>query len=74
MDPSYVQFNPTNMYAKDPQQRVIIATLVAQSAPNGAAGAVVVNGWHTSRSDRRYHCTVDYYDFNGGFLTRRHIV
>lgn len=32
------------------------------------------NGWHTSRSDRRNHCTVDYYDAANNPMSREHVV
>ncbi|OAR00419.1 hypothetical protein LLEC1_05099 [Akanthomyces lecanii] len=61
------------MYTHNPGEKTNIITSVVAQAPAGAASAVVVNGWHTSRSDWRTHCTVDYYDANDNKLSREHI-
>ncbi|KAI0104796.1 hypothetical protein GGR51DRAFT_521274 [Nemania sp. FL0031] len=73
MDWRRVQFNPPNMYARDVPARADIVRRVLYRAPNGAAIALVVNGWHTSRSDPGIHCTVDYWAGNGEYLGRVHI-
>ncbi|KAK7946282.1 uncharacterized protein PG986_010603 [Apiospora aurea] len=69
-----VVFKPENMYEKKPEVRADIVTKVVNSAPAGAKKAEVVNGWHTSASDKRNHCTVDYYDEAGKHITTKHIV
>ncbi|KAI3334139.1 hypothetical protein F4824DRAFT_469891 [Ustulina deusta] len=73
MDWRRVQFNPPGMYANNVPVRADVVRRVLAQAPNGAATAQVVNGWHTSRSDRRPHCTVDYWAGNGEYLGRVHI-
>ncbi|EEP75984.1 predicted protein [Uncinocarpus reesii 1704] len=74
MHSSDVTFDPSNMYSNNPAERMRIINLVISQAPARAASASVVNGWHTSRSDRRQHCTVDYYDAAGSRISRNHIV
>ncbi|KAJ6018555.1 hypothetical protein N7499_003240 [Penicillium canescens] len=74
MNTSNVTFDPINMYSNNPKEKTSIINLVISQAPAGAASATVVSGWHTSRSDRRRHCTVDYYDAAGGRISREHIV
>ncbi|KAL5046481.1 hypothetical protein BDW71DRAFT_207275 [Aspergillus fruticulosus] len=74
MDASNVTFDPSNMYSNNTSEKTRIINLVISQAPTGAASATVVNGWHTSRSDRRQHCTVDYYDAAGDRISREHVV
>ncbi|KAI0403510.1 hypothetical protein F4802DRAFT_599106 [Xylaria palmicola] len=74
MDPANIDFVPASMYDRDHSVRSRIIRLVVEQAPPEAYSATVVNGWHTSRSDRRQHCTVDYKDINGVRIRRRHIV
>ncbi|KAJ5976632.1 hypothetical protein N7481_010339 [Penicillium waksmanii] len=62
------------MYSNNPAEKRGIINLVIAQAPVGSTSATVVNGWHTSRSDRRRHCTVDYYDAAGDRISREHIV
>ncbi|KAJ5542801.1 hypothetical protein N7535_005224 [Penicillium sp. DV-2018c] len=74
MNASNVTFNPPVMYSRNPQNKTSIINLVISQAPAGAVSATVVSGWHTSRSDGRRHCTVDYYDAAGGQISREHII
>ncbi|PNP82186.1 hypothetical protein FNYG_04375 [Fusarium nygamai] len=74
MDTDNVTFDPENTYKKQPAKKVIVANAVVAKAPPGAVYATVVNGYHTSRSDKRSHCTADYYDGNRGFISRDHVV
>ncbi|KAL3434219.1 hypothetical protein BDV09DRAFT_196018 [Aspergillus tetrazonus] len=74
MDAGSVTFDPFNMYSNNPAEKEHIIKLVISRAPAGAASATVVNGWHTSRSDRRRHCTADYYDAAGARISREHII
>ncbi|KAL7654237.1 hypothetical protein ACMYSQ_008902 [Aspergillus niger] len=74
MDVSNVFFVPSNMYGKNLRERARIINLVTTQAPPMAVTATIVNGWHTSRSDKRAHCTVDYFDAAGARIGRRHIV
>ncbi|KAM0226790.1 hypothetical protein ACHAPO_012073 [Fusarium lateritium] len=70
-----VVFSPSNMYSKKKNQteKLRIVDLVLTKAQPGAAGAVVVNGWHTSGSEERIHCTVDYTDTDNRRIMRDHI-
>ncbi|KAL4887802.1 hypothetical protein BDV59DRAFT_206638 [Aspergillus ambiguus] len=68
MDAGSVTFDPFNMYANNPTEKENIIKLVISQAPAGAASATVV------RSDRRRHCTVDYYDAAGARISREHII
>ncbi|KAI3283604.1 hypothetical protein DTO002I6_9488 [Penicillium roqueforti] len=74
MDTSNVTFDPPNIYSNNPQEKTRIINLVISQAPAGTASAIVVNGWHTSRSDKQRHCTVDYYDTAGSWISREHII
>ncbi|KAG5750144.1 hypothetical protein H9Q70_007208 [Fusarium xylarioides] len=74
MDATNVEFDPTTLYSNKAAEKASIINLVVANAPPGAARAVVVNGWHTSRSDRRNHCTVDFYDAANNPMGRKHIV
>ncbi|KAK8074106.1 hypothetical protein PG994_005005 [Apiospora phragmitis] len=74
MDASNISFDPANMYGKRPAEKTRIIGLILANAPAGAGRASVVNGWHTSKSDRRQHCTVDFYDANGSLISRKHVV
>lgn len=53
-------------------KRAEIARLTVAKAPVGTVLAIVVNGWHTSKKDKKEHCTVDYYDENIN-RTRDHV-
>lgn len=48
--------------------------LVASLIGTKSLTKVFRNGWHTSRSDRRRHCTVDYYNATGGWISRKHLI
>ncbi|KFG80502.1 hypothetical protein MANI_022526 [Metarhizium anisopliae] len=74
MDADNVTFSPFNMYSSDATEKTDIINLVVSQAPAGAVRATVVNGWHTSRNDKRNHCTVDYYDAAGAKISRNHVV
>ncbi|RKU47812.1 hypothetical protein DL546_007604 [Coniochaeta pulveracea] len=75
MDLDNISFEPSNMYASRPHLRTAYKTAVANWAgrPSNAVYAVIVNGPHTSISDRRKHITVDYKDENNAFITRSHV-
>ncbi|OQD72021.1 hypothetical protein PENPOL_c001G06781 [Penicillium polonicum] len=74
MDASNITFDPSNIYSNNPSKKTSVINLVISQAPSGAMSATIVNGWHTSRSDKRQHCTVDYYNAAGDRLSRQHIV
>jgi hypothetical protein len=40
----------------------------------GFAKVALSNGWHTSKSDKNVHCTVDYFDAADRRLKRDHIL
>ncbi|KAJ9651756.1 hypothetical protein H2198_008989 [Neophaeococcomyces mojaviensis] len=69
-----VSFDPVDMYINKPTIKADIVRRVKAAVPVGAVSAVVVNGWHTSRSDKRNHCTVDYKNSSGQKILRDHIV
>ncbi|KAI1354760.1 hypothetical protein F5Y01DRAFT_311565 [Xylaria sp. FL0043] len=73
MHASQVSFDPDDMYATKPHERVVIIRLAVQQAPRWAVSAVVVNGWHTSLADPDEHCTVDYKNWRGDTRHRHHI-
>ncbi|KAF5543295.1 hypothetical protein FMEXI_7075 [Fusarium mexicanum] len=65
MDNTKVTFDPENMYNGQTQtngenKRLIITNYTVSQAPPNATKASIVNGWHSSKSDREEHCTVDY--------------
>ncbi|KAF1935204.1 hypothetical protein EJ02DRAFT_143491 [Clathrospora elynae] len=70
-----VQFDPNNMYSGDPARRTRIENEVRnfRRIPAAATFVVIRNGPHTSRSDRRVHITVDFYDNTNRHLTRLHV-
>ncbi|GAW24789.1 hypothetical protein ANO14919_143830 [Xylariales sp. No.14919] len=74
MHPSAVEFDPTDMYRARPGMKNMIIRLVVAQAPPGSVSAIVVNGWHTSRSDSRDHCTVDYNNKRGKLIERVHVI
>ncbi|KAH7183567.1 uncharacterized protein B0J16DRAFT_386640 [Fusarium flagelliforme] len=74
MHPANVYFQPANSYSQRPAEKANIINLVVAYAPPGAAYAIVVNGWHSSREDPRIHCTVDYLDAHNRPMYREHIV
>ncbi|KAK1999778.1 hypothetical protein LX36DRAFT_462837 [Colletotrichum falcatum] len=60
-----IQFKPSNVYGDEPETRSGYKALVRQWAEKNNFDtfcilAVIVNGPHTSRSDRRVHLTVDF--------------
>jgi len=62
------QHNPT-------KKANVEATIQASaSTPADATSAVIIVGWHTSKSDRRNHITVDYFDVDSAFISRLHVV
>ncbi|CAG7562075.1 unnamed protein product, partial [Fusarium equiseti] len=65
---------PANQYSQRLVERANIINLVVANAPPGASYAIVVNGWHTSRTEPRNHCTVDYLDAHNRPMFRDHIV
>ncbi|RGP58522.1 hypothetical protein FSPOR_11878 [Fusarium sporotrichioides] len=69
-----VLFKPSKMYEGKMEEKLQIIDLVLSKALPNAAGAVVINVWHTSRSDKRVHCTVDYVDERNRRLIREHII
>ncbi|KAF5601740.1 hypothetical protein FPCIR_2174 [Fusarium pseudocircinatum] len=76
MDKTNVTFVPENMYNGQAQtdgeaKRLVIANYTVAQAPANAIRASVVNGWHTSKSDEKQHCTVDYRC--NGKIKRRHV-
>ncbi|KAJ5369420.1 hypothetical protein N7509_014032 [Penicillium cosmopolitanum] len=78
MEAKNVTFDPANMYSSKKkakvQEKEAIIKLVFSQAPAGTVRATVINGWHTSPSDGRVHCTADYYDDAGDVIRREHIV
>ncbi|XEU97314.1 hypothetical protein FSHL1_002600 [Fusarium sambucinum] len=68
-----VAFRPDNTYKKNRTERQRIINKVLGKTIPGATGAVVVNAWHTSLSEKRVHCTVDYTDAHNRLLIREHI-
>ncbi|RPB17996.1 hypothetical protein L211DRAFT_799026 [Terfezia boudieri ATCC MYA-4762] len=70
---SDVYFNPANIYSKRSPIRAQVVALVIAATPTIALYAIVVNGWHRSRTDKRNHITVEWYDANNR-MTRDHIV
>ncbi|OJJ42295.1 hypothetical protein ASPZODRAFT_137378 [Penicilliopsis zonata CBS 506.65] len=68
-----VTFDPENMFLSKRKKRNAIIADVVNSAPSWAVNAKVVNGPHTSRSDRRNHITVDYIAPDGSF-SRMHVL
>ncbi|CEI38458.1 hypothetical protein FVEN_g11726 [Fusarium venenatum] len=68
-----VVFRLDNTYKKKPTERQRIINKVLGKAIPGAVGAVVINAWHTSPSEKRVHCTVDYTDAHNRRLIRKHI-
>jgi hypothetical protein len=69
-----VLFDPSDMYMAQTDglaKRAEIARLTVAKAPVGTYSAIVVNGWHKSRSDTKEHCTVDYYTYNERFEKAR---
>ncbi|KAF9518781.1 hypothetical protein BS47DRAFT_1337916, partial [Hydnum rufescens UP504] len=70
----HISFDPENMYSRNPTMRQsLIDQVNAYEGPDGAVYAVIVNGPHTSRSDKRVHSTVDFYDADKKHLSRRHV-
>ncbi|KAM0299344.1 hypothetical protein ACHAPM_007385 [Fusarium culmorum] len=69
-----VKFSSVNAYKRKTTEKLRIADLVATKAIPGAKGAVVVNGWHTSPSEKQVHCTVDYTDGYNRRIAREHII
>ncbi|EYB24583.1 hypothetical protein FG05_06488 [Fusarium graminearum] len=69
-----VKFSSVNAYRRNTTEKLRIVDLVATKAIPGAKGAVVVNGWHTSPSEKQVHCTVDYTDGQNRRITRAHII
>lgn len=78
MDNANVTFIPENMYNGQAQadgdtMRLIIVNYSVAQAPADAVTAKVVNGWHTSKSDPKVHCTVDYRCNGKKKNKRRHV-
>ncbi|CAI7645663.1 unnamed protein product [Penicillium pancosmium] len=71
-----ITFEPSNMYSRKARihKKVGIIKLVIKKAPASAVSATVVNGWHTSSSDGRLHCTVNFDDASENLISREHIV
>ncbi|KAF1362501.1 hypothetical protein EJ07DRAFT_174932 [Lizonia empirigonia] len=69
-----VRFRPADTYSKQPEVRDEIISIVQnlEDMPEEATRAIVVNGWHTSKSDQKYLITVDYFK-NNKLLERVHI-
>ncbi|KAJ5412430.1 uncharacterized protein N7487_006789 [Penicillium crustosum] len=74
MNPRDIIFEPFNMYNNEPENKTSIINLIVCQPPAGARSATVVNEWHTSRKDKRVHCTVDYCNTAGNLIRRHHIV
>ncbi|KAK8067634.1 hypothetical protein PG996_006746 [Apiospora saccharicola] len=73
MHASNVIFKPPNMYAKKPNERRNIVTLIVEKAPDEAGSAIVRGGWHSSRKDKRVHLTVDFLDCSSTHLLQRRV-
>lgn len=75
MDTNNIFFDPANMFGRQAakRQRYQYAVANAGNLPHGAASAVIVNGPHTSVSDRRQHITTDIYDAGNNFIRRIHV-
>ncbi|KAF9701270.1 hypothetical protein EKO04_000678 [Ascochyta lentis] len=77
--PISVSFMSKSMYTaskKQLQKKAHLVSLIQafRNIPATAARAVVISGLHTSRSDRRMHATVDFFDDKDRSLGRKHIV
>ncbi|PSR82140.1 hypothetical protein BD289DRAFT_371743 [Coniella lustricola] len=69
-----VTFIPPYTYSRQPTIKAACIQAILKAAPAKAHRATVVNGWHTSKSDKRSHCTADYYDSENVHLGRKHVV
>ena len=58
-------YQPGSIYRNDPDMKARVKARVKQMAPEWAVRAVIVNGIHTSRTDRKPHATVDYFGCTG---------